>query len=121
MLEALLLDNGYLTDVQTAAAGAVAAKYLARENSATACIVGVGTQAKLQLKTLTLVRSIMRVRLCARDRKKASICAAELQEDLGLEVSVVGTPKLAVNRADIIVTTTPSSEPLVEADWLQPG
>ena len=121
MLKALLLDNGYLTDVRTAAAGAVAAKYLARENSETACILGAGTQAKLQLKALTLVRPIKRVRLWARDPKKTSDCAAQLQEELGLEVSVASTPKLAIIGADIIVTTTPSSEPLVEADWLQPG
>lgn len=121
ILKALLLDNGYLTDVRTAAAGAVAAKYLARENSETACILGAGTQAKLQLKALTLVRPIKRVRLWARDPKKTSDCAAQLQEELGLEVSVASTPKLAVIGADIIVTTTPSSEPLVEADWLQPG
>ena len=121
MLKALLLDNGYLTDVRTAAAGAVAAKYLARQNSETAAILGAGTQAKLQLKALTLVRPIKRVRLWARDPKRTSDCAAELQEELGLEVSVASTPKLAIIGADIIVTTTPSSEPLVEADWLQPG
>ena len=57
-LEALLLDNGYLTDVRTAAAGAVAAKYLAPENANTACILGAGMQAKLQLQALCLVRPI---------------------------------------------------------------
>jgi len=46
MLEALLLDNGYLTDVRTAAAGAVAARHLARENASTACIIGSGMQAR---------------------------------------------------------------------------
>ena len=50
MLEVLLLDNGYLTDVRTATAGAVPAKYLARENSEMAIILGAGKQAKLQLK-----------------------------------------------------------------------
>ena len=57
VLEALLLDNGYLTDVRTAAAGAVA-KYLARENAKRACVIGAGVQAKMQLKALTLVRPI---------------------------------------------------------------
>ena len=61
MLKALLLDNGYLTDVRTAAAGAVAAKYLARQNSETAAILGAGTQAKLQLKVLTLVLSLIHI------------------------------------------------------------
>ena len=56
MLEALLLDNGYLTDVRTAAAGAVAARHLAREDSAVACVIGAGMQARLQLEALMLVR-----------------------------------------------------------------
>ena len=55
VVEALLLDNGYLTDVRTAAAGAVAAKHLAPENAKTACILGAGAQAKLQLQALCLV------------------------------------------------------------------
>ena len=77
MLKALLLDNGYLTDVRTAAAGAVAAKYLARQNSETAAILGAGTQAKLQLKALTLVRPIKRVRLWARDPKRTGLESRE--------------------------------------------
>ena len=58
LLEAVLLDNGYLTNVRTAAAGAVAARYLSRDNAATAAIVGAGVQARLQLEALTLVRPI---------------------------------------------------------------
>ena len=53
-VEALLLDNGYLTDVRTAAAGAVAARHLAREDAESACIIGAGTQARLQLEALCL-------------------------------------------------------------------
>ena len=58
LVEALLLDNGFLTDVRTAAAGAVAAKYLSRANSQHAAILGAGMQARLQLKALILVRDI---------------------------------------------------------------
>jgi ornithine cyclodeaminase len=58
MLDALLLDNGYLTDVRTAAAGAVAARHLARVDASHACILGAGCQARLQLKALCLVRPI---------------------------------------------------------------
>ncbi|TFV35384.1 ornithine cyclodeaminase family protein, partial [Bradyrhizobium niftali] len=46
LVQALLLDNGYLTDVRTAAAGAVAAKYLARKDAFVAAILGAGMQAK---------------------------------------------------------------------------
>lgn len=71
LVEALLLDNGYLTDVRTAAAGAVAAKYLARKDASIATIFGAGVQAQLQLKALTLVRPIGEARLWARDPQKA--------------------------------------------------
>ena len=71
LVEALLLDNGYLTDVRTAAAGAVAAKHLARPDAAVATVLGAGVQARLQLKALTLVRPITQARIWARDTGKA--------------------------------------------------
>ena len=81
MLEALLLDNGYLTDVRTAAAGAVCARHLARKDSARACIIGAGVQAKLQLKALTLVRGIKSAVIWARDVAKAEATAASLRDE----------------------------------------
>ena len=56
MPEALLLDNGYLTAMRTAAAGAVAARWLAREDARRAAVIGAGEQARLQLKALTQVQ-----------------------------------------------------------------
>ena len=58
LVEAVLLDNGYLTDVRTAAAGAVAAKWLAREDAGRVGIVGAGVQGRLQLEALGLVRPL---------------------------------------------------------------
>ena len=72
LVEALLLDNGYLTDVRTAAAGAVAAKYLARPEAKTAAILGAGMQARMQLMALTLVRPIAQARIWARDGRPAA-------------------------------------------------
>ncbi|SLN61928.1 L-lysine cyclodeaminase [Roseovarius albus] len=121
MLEALLLDNGYLTDVRTAAAGAVSARHLAREDATSVCIIGAGVQAKLQLKALTLVREVKSAVIWARDAAKAEATAAELRQDLGLEVTASTDAASAVSSADIVVTTTPSDTPLVMAEWLQPG
>jgi len=121
LLEASLLDNGYLTDVRTAAAGAVAARHLAREDAQSAAILGAGVQARLQLKALTLVRPIRRAVVWARDRAKAETFASEAGSDFGIEIGVAGSPEAAVRDADIIVTTTPASEPLISADWLRPG
>jgi ornithine cyclodeaminase len=121
LVEALLLDNGYLTDVRTAAAGAVAAKHLSRPESSVAAIFGAGVQAKLQLAALTLVRPIAQARLWARDPAKAEAAAADLRERLGIRVDAEADPRNAALGADIIVTATPASEPILRADWLSPG
>ena len=121
LVEALLLDNGYLTDVRTAAAGAVAAKHLARSDAATVAIFGAGVQARLQLRALTLVRPIRRATLWARDRARAEAAAAELSVALGLPVTAEPDPRKACADADIVVTTTPAEQPILMSDWIRPG
>ena len=121
LVQAVLLDNGYLTDVRTATAGAVAAKHLAREDASVAAIFGAGMQAGLQLEALSLVRPIRQARLWARDPGKARDAAARLTEKLGFPVSAETDGRAAVDGADIIVTTTPSSTPVLKAEWLQAG
>lgn len=121
LVEALLLDNGYLTDVRTAAAGAVAAKHLSRPDAGVAAIFGAGVQARLQLEALTLVRPIREARIWARDAGKAGAAARELSARLGIEVRAEADPAKAVAGADIVVTTTPSAEPILMAEWLSPG
>lgn len=121
LVEALLLDNGYLTDIRTAAAGAVAAKHLARPDARSATILGAGAQARLQLEALTLVRPIERACFWARDRAKAQAAAAEASARLGIEAVAVADPRAAVAGADIIVTTTPAESPILMVDWLEPG
>ena len=120
-VEAVLLDNGYLTDIRTAAAGAVAAKWLSREDCKTAGIVGSGLQARLQLKALTLVRPIERALVWGRDEARAAACAGDLARDLGIEVSTASTVEEVMKESDVVVTTTPSTEPLLLASQLRPG
>jgi len=121
LVQALLLDNGYLTDIRTAAAGAVAAKYLSRENASMAAVFGAGMQARLQLEALTLARPIREARIWARDAAKAESAAAELTARLGFPVTAISDPRRAISGADIVVTTTPSEAPIVQAGWLEPG
>lgn len=121
LVQAVLLDNGYLTDVRTAAAGAVAARHLARPDASVAAIFGAGMQAKLQLEALSLVRPIREARIWARDIAKAEAAAAELTLKLGFPVRAETDGRAAVDGADVIVTTTPSETPVLKAEWLQPG
>lgn len=121
MVEALLLDNGYLTDIRTAAAGAVAARHLARQDAGSACILGAGTQAKMQLRSLCLVRQITQAAIWSRNHDKAAKTAAEMQSELGIEVAAANNAADAVASADVVVTTTPASSPILKAKWLRPG
>lgn len=120
IVKAVLLDNGYLTDLRTAAAGAVAAKHLSHVDSSVAGILGSGTQARLQLEALTLVRGIKRAVIWGRDNKKAAECARDCATRLGIEVTT-GSIADVMAVADIVVTTTPSGTPLIKADMLRAG
>lgn len=120
LVRAVFLDNGYLTDIRTAAAGAVAARHLAPENVATAGVIGTGVQARLQMRAAHLVRPFERVLVHGRDPGKAAACASDLARTLGVEAEVTADPKTLVERSQLVVTTTPAREPVVMADWLHP-
>jgi len=121
LVQALLLDNGYLTDVRTAAAGAVAARHLSRQDASVAAIFGAGMQAELQLQALMLVRPVRSVRIWARDHARAKRLGERLARQHGIDVNAVTDPRAAVRGADIIVTTTPAEKPILMAEWLEPG
>ncbi|SEI22260.1 ornithine cyclodeaminase [Rhizobium tibeticum] len=121
LVQALLLDNGYLTDVRTAAAGAVAAMHLARDDASVAAVFGAGMQARLQLQALMLVRPIRKARIWARDQAKAEIAARELTDQLGISVVACEAQEEAAAGAHVIITTTPADSPVLKAQWLESG
>lgn len=121
LVDAVFLDNGYLTDIRTAAAGAVAARHLAPEKVETAGVIGTGVQARLQIQAAHLVRPFNTVLVHGRDMAKAEACAADLAASLGVEAKAVDNPARLVADSQLVVTTTPSREPVLKADWLHPG
>lgn len=121
LVEALLLDNGYLTDVRTAAAGAVAAKHLARDDASVAAILGAGMQARMQLSALAQVRGLSAARVWARDPAKAADFATDMAARLGIPVTSAATVAVATRGADLIVTTTPAESPILNAADVAPG
>jgi ornithine cyclodeaminase len=118
---AILFDNGYLTDLRTGAAGAVAADLLARPQVGKVAIIGAGIQARRQLEMLLQVRSPAEVSVWARRQEQAAQYAREMSDLLGVPVSVADSARAAVSGADVVVTTTPAREPVVSADWVEPG
>jgi ornithine cyclodeaminase len=121
LVEAVLLDNGYLTDIRTAAAGAVAARHLAPSSVETAGVMGTGRQARLQIEAARLVRPFRRVLVWGRDRAKAEALAADFRRALGVEAEAETDPARLVAESQLVVTTTPAREPILEAGWLHEG
>ena len=119
--EAVLLDNGYLTDVRTAAAGALAARHLARKKIDTAGVIGSGVQARYQMKGLKQVRDFRRLMVWSPTPEHVDRYVAEMAPALGVEVVKTENAESVVRNSDIVVTTTPSHRPYFEAEWLRPG
>jgi ornithine cyclodeaminase len=119
--QAALFDNGYLTDIRTALAGAVAARHLANQGATSVAILGAGVQARLQLEALGLVRDIERAVVWARDPSKAKRFASAASAELGIDVRPAIGVEEAVADADVVVTTTPSTEPIVDLAMIAPG
>ena len=119
--QAILLDNGYLTEVRTAAAGAIAAQYLSRENIETVGVIGAGSQARFQVRALKLVRDFKKIIVYARSTNRAQEYADEMTAELGIEVQVVESAEQVVRNSDLVITTTPAKEPIIKAEWLHPG
>ncbi|WP_135502532.1 cyclodeaminase [Roseovarius aestuariivivens] len=121
LVQALFLDNGYLTDIRTAAAGAVAARHLAPEIVNVAGVIGTGVQARLQMQAAHLVRPFTTCLVWGRDPDRTTACAADLARTLDIEVKTVSDPAELVAQSQLVVTTTPAREPVLRADWLHPG
>jgi ornithine cyclodeaminase len=107
---AILQDEGYLTDLRTALAGAIAARLIARKDTQVLGVVGSGMQARLQARAISRVLGIEKMLVWARDPARAAAVGGE----------VVSLEELAA-RADLIVTTTPSTVPLITAQMARPG
>ena len=117
---ALLLDNGFLTDIRTGAAGAIAAEVLAPASFATVGVLGSGLQARHQVRCLRSIRAFSRIVAWSPDRSHVDVYCREMREE-GFDAQAVATPEAVCREADVLITATPSRAPLVQAEWLRPG
>jgi len=116
-----MLDATTVTAIRTAAVSAVATRLLAREDAEELAILGAGTQGRMHLEAMTIVRPVRRVRVWSRTTEHARALAQLARERFDLSAEVCSTPAHAVERASIICTTTASPTPVLEGSWLQPG
>ncbi len=117
--KAVLLDEGYLTDIRTAAAGALSAKYFAPKEIKAVGIIGTGIQAKLQLQYLQTHTPCNSVWVWGRTKVNAEKFANELGTDF--DIHIAESPSELAKHCNLIVTTTPSELPLLKAEDIQKG
>jgi ectoine utilization protein EutC len=121
-LQAVLLDNGYLTQVRTGAAGAVAAKYLAPQQVETVGVIGSGVQARFQMEALMQVRPFKAIRMFSLDTDAdKDRYVRDMRQALNVEVVKASSVEAVVRESAVVVTTTPARRGFIKADWLHPG
>lgn len=118
-LEAVLLDEGHLTDIRTAVAGAIAAKYLAPSKVGRIGIVGTGVQARLQLEYLAPVTACRDVLVWGRGEGQLAAYQRDMREK-GFQVSTTTDAGDIIASCSLIVTTTPATAPILTGT-VQPG
>lgn len=119
---AILDDEHYLSDIRTAATGALAARVLAPARVETASVLGSGTQAYWQTLALYRERRFATLVLWARVPARAAALAARLEARLpDVAIELATDAQAAVRRADVVITATSAREPLVHGDWLHDG
>lgn len=119
-LVCILLDEGYLTDIRTAAAGAVAAKYLAPKSVQRIGIVGTGTQARLQLEYLRSVVACRDVIVWGRNSEKLNSYKQDMAA-VGFDIQMTQDTNELAATSDLIVTTTPAMAPLLNVEQIRKG
>ncbi len=119
-----LMDCTWITAYRTGAASALAAKYLARPESETVAILACGVQGRTNLEALSCLFKLKKVFAYDVRAEVQEKYVREMSQNLGLNIVGVKEPKLAVEEADLVVTSGPilkHPKPTIEKDWLQPG
>ena len=120
-IKSVLLDQGYLTDIRTAIAGAIAAKHLANLDINNVGIVGAGMQAQLQLESLMMVRHPINAYVWARNKDKVDTYIELMKKKININFINLQSIQELCEKSEILITTTPSIEPLIKNEWLKKG
>jgi alanine dehydrogenase len=116
-----VMDSIELTLRRTAAATAVAARWLARPDAAVVTVCGCGQQGRAHLRALARVLPLRRAYAFDRDPAAARACAEELAAELRIDITPVAEHVDAVRKSDVCVTCTPSRRPFLMRDHVRPG
>jgi len=118
-IEAVLLDDGMLTDIRTAVAGVIAAKYFAPSQIAAVGIIGTGIQASLQLEYLSKNFSFDKLYIWGRTDDRVDKFYHSISDSYNVEVAKTATD--LAGHCNLIVTTTAATQPILKAADIRPG
>jgi alanine dehydrogenase len=118
---AAMIEANKLSQLRTAAASAVATKYMAREKSSKLGVFGAGFQAFAQIAAICSVRPIDSILVYSRNAAKCAAFCKEVSVATGIKASPAASPETAVREMDVIVTATNSSTPVFMGEWLPKG
>lgn len=116
-----VLNGSAITSVRTGAVSAVATRLLARPDASDLAIIGAGIQGRTHLAAMACVRPIKRARVTDQNIERAQTFAKELSSQYPFPIECVESVQAAVDGADLIVTVTSSSEPVLKRHWISPG
>lgn len=121
-LPVCIMDGTSISAMRTGAAGGVAVKYLSKPDSKVLLVFGAGVQSRTQLEAACCVRpSLTECYVYDPFTEKAEAFAREMSEKLGVSVTAVTDPKPVCQKADVVITATVASEPILHSDWVSPG
>ena len=119
-LKCVLHDEGYLTNVRTAVAGSICAKYIAPSNINTIGIIGTGIQARMQLEYLKMVTDCREVLVLGRNKEKISKYIEDMKSH-GFKINVASNSRELCKNSNLIITTTNANESLIQKDDIKEG
>ena len=116
-----VMDGSLITGLRTGAAGAVSVQVLARKDARRITSIGTGNQARMQIRAIREVMDIEEIHAWDNSAATLSRYKTEIESEFGIPVVIARSKREAVEKADILITTTRGKGSLVEADWVRPG
>jgi alanine dehydrogenase len=110
-----------INEYRTGAAGGIGAKYLARRDASRVAVIGSAVHAETQLKAVAAVRNLTEVKVFSPALAHRDAFAEKMSQELALAVTPATGVQEAVANADIVITATSATTPVLEGNWLQPG
>ncbi len=116
-----VVEADYLGMMRTGAASGIAARWLARPESAVAGVFGAGWQAEGHIRAICATLPLRQVKVYSRQAERLAAFCQRLGELTGVAVVPAATPEAAVRGSDVVGTVTTAGKPLFDAEWLEPG